>query len=46
VISLYGGYRYGWIWTGFVKDADFARRTLWDWLKLLIIPAVLAGLQR
>jgi hypothetical protein len=43
VISLYGGYRYGWKWTGLVKDADFPRRTLWDWLKLLIIPAVIAG---
>ena len=34
VISLYGGYRYGWKWTGLVKDADFPRRTLWDLLEL------------
>jgi hypothetical protein len=42
LISLYGGYRYGWKWTGLVKDADFHKRTLWDWLGLLIVPAVLA----
>jgi len=44
-ISVYGGYRYedGWKWTGIVKNAHFHRRTLWDWLDLLIIPAVLAA---
>jgi len=42
VISFYGGYRYGWNWTGLVKDANFPRRTLWDWLDLLIVPFVLA----
>ena len=42
VISLYGGYRYGWKWTGLVKDPDFHKKTLWDWLGLLIVPAVLA----
>jgi len=42
VVGLYGGYRYGWKWTGIVKDADFHKRTLWDWLDLLIVPAVLA----
>jgi uncharacterized protein YjbI with pentapeptide repeats len=31
------GYLFGWKWTGLPK------RTLWDWLQLLIIPAVLAG---
>jgi hypothetical protein len=31
------GYLFGWKWTGLPKQ------TLWDWLKLLIIPAVLAG---
>jgi hypothetical protein len=31
------GYLFGWKWTG------LAKRTLWDWLDLLIIPAVLAG---
>ena len=30
------GYLFGWKWTGLPK------RTLWDWLELLIIPAVLA----
>ena len=40
VYSVYGGYRYGWKWTGLVKDADFHKRTLWDWLGLLIVPAV------
>ena len=43
VISLYGGYRHGWQWAGLVKNADFPKRTLWDWFQLLIIPAVLAG---
>ena len=42
VISLYGGYVYEWKWVGLVKDADFHKRTLWDWLDLLIVPAVLA----
>jgi uncharacterized protein YjbI with pentapeptide repeats len=42
VVSLYGGYRYGWKYTGILKDPDFNKRTFWDWLKLLIVPAVLA----
>jgi uncharacterized protein YjbI with pentapeptide repeats len=42
VFIIYGGYRHGWKWTGLIKDADFPRRTLWDWLDLLIVPAVLA----
>jgi uncharacterized protein YjbI with pentapeptide repeats len=37
------GYLFGWKWTGLVKDANFPNRTLWDWMELLIIPAVLAG---
>jgi hypothetical protein len=36
VIIAICGYAFGWEWTGFPK------RTLWDWLKLLIIPAVIA----
>jgi hypothetical protein len=32
---LVGGYALHWSWTGF-------NRTLWDWMQLLIIPAVLA----
>jgi len=38
-----GGYLFEWKWTGLVKDEDFSKRTLWDWLKLLIIPTVIAG---
>ena len=46
------GYIFNWDWTGLgpylspphSKDSDFQRsKTLWDWLQLLIIPAVLAG---
>src|SRR6266567_1138358 len=45
------GYIFNWDWTGLgsyvspphPKDSDFQRsKTLWDWLQLLIIPAVLA----
>jgi hypothetical protein len=43
LISLYGGYHFGWKWTGLTKGSRFTKRTLWDWLQLLIIPAVLAG---
>jgi hypothetical protein len=31
-----------WKWKGLVKDPNFYERTLWDWLTLLIVPAVLA----
>jgi uncharacterized protein YjbI with pentapeptide repeats len=41
--SIFGGYVFGWEWTGLVKDTNFHKRTLWDWMQLLIIPAVLAG---
>jgi uncharacterized protein YjbI with pentapeptide repeats len=37
------GYVREWGWTGLVKDKSYTKRTLWDWLQLLIIPAVLAG---
>src|SRR5215217_191957 len=37
------GYVLEWEWTGLVKDKAYTKRTLWDWLQLLIIPAVLAG---
>ena len=37
------GYVLEWKWTGLVKDKAYTKRTLWDWLQLLIIPAVLAG---
>jgi hypothetical protein len=31
-----------WKWTGLGNNPDFHKRTLWDWLNLLIVPAVLA----
>ena len=34
---MVGGYAFGWEWTGLPKQ------TFWDWLKLLIIPIVIAG---
>jgi len=37
LIIVISSYLFGWKWTGLPK------RTLWDWLQLLIIPAVLAG---
>jgi uncharacterized protein YjbI with pentapeptide repeats len=43
LIIVVCGYLFGWKWTGLVKDANYHKRTLWDWLQLLIIPAVLAG---
>ena len=36
LIIVICGYLFGWKWTGLPK------RTLWDWLNLLIVPAVLA----
>jgi uncharacterized protein YjbI with pentapeptide repeats len=36
LILVICGYLFGWKWTGLPKQ------TLWDWMKLLIIPAVLA----
>src|SRR5215207_8388530 len=41
-ISILGGYIWEWSYTGIVKGNDFPKRTLWDWLKLLIVPAALA----
>jgi hypothetical protein len=38
VVTLFGGYRGHWSWTGY-SDND----TLWDWLKLLLLPVVLAS---
>jgi hypothetical protein len=37
LIVVVGGYAFGWEWTGLPK------RTFWDWLRLLIIPIVIAG---
>ena len=39
------GYIFNWHWTGLVPDSSEPKqhaKTLWDWLQLLIIPAVLA----
>jgi len=37
-------YRRRWAWTGFTTSSEATgRKTLWDWLQLLIIPAVLVG---
>ncbi len=36
LIIVICGYLFGWKWTGLPKQ------TLWDWLDLLIVPAVLA----
>lgn len=38
VVTLFGGYDGHWSWTGY-SDND----TLWDWLKLLLLPLVLAS---
>ncbi|GAC1393159.1 MAG: hypothetical protein NVSMB38_19950 [Ktedonobacteraceae bacterium] len=35
IVLAIGGYGFGWKWTG------FGGNTLWDWLKLLILPIVL-----
>lgn len=51
LLLYYGSYRWGWDWTGIApsfsppkKGRDYvAGKTLWDWLQLLIIPVVLAG---
>jgi hypothetical protein len=36
LVVLWGGYRWGWPWTGFQKNDQ-----LWDWLNLLLLPVVL-----
>jgi hypothetical protein len=38
VVTLFGGYSGRWSWTGY-SDND----SLWDWLKLLLLPLVLAS---
>jgi len=37
-ITVFGGYRLGWAWTGFVDN-----NTVWDWLHLLVLPVVLTA---
>jgi hypothetical protein len=39
IVLLIGGYGAHWGWTGF-SDND----TLWDWLQLLLLPIIIAGL--
>src|SRR2546421_9444778 len=40
-LAIVGGYFFNWNWTG-VGSSPAHTKTLWDWLQLLIIPAVLA----
>jgi uncharacterized protein YjbI with pentapeptide repeats len=42
IVFLCLAYVREWRWTGLVKYNNFHERTLWDWLDLLIVPAVLA----
>jgi hypothetical protein len=45
VILIILGYIFNWHWTGLVPESSEPKqhaKTLWDWLQLLIIPAVLA----
>jgi hypothetical protein len=42
VAFIFLGYVREWRWTGFVEDKKFSKKTLWDWLDLLIVPVVLA----
>ena len=43
LVTVVLGYAQCLKWTGMTgKTDDFQRRTLWDWLQLLIVPAVLA----
>jgi hypothetical protein len=36
LVVLWGGYHWGWSWTGFQKNNQ-----LWDWLTLLLVPVAL-----
>jgi ABC-type dipeptide/oligopeptide/nickel transport system permease component len=43
VVVIVLGYINNWPWTGLSPKAhSFQGKTLWDWLQILIIPAVLA----
>lgn len=37
------GYLWGWAGKWLVENADFPKKTVWDLLKLLIVPVVIAG---
>lgn len=42
---VYTAYRRRWTWTGFTGDSQTgpdSRKTLWDWLQILIVPLALA----
>ena len=39
VVVLWGGYIWGWPWTGFRENSQ-----LWDWLTLLLLPVVLGSI--
>jgi hypothetical protein len=48
LLVFVGGYYFNWTWSGFGPHTNAdgkiePARTLWDWMQLLIIPAVLAG---
>ena len=37
-VTVVGGYKLGWAWTGFADN-----NTVWDWLHLLVLPVVLTA---
>jgi len=45
-VFIFAGYWWKWDWTGFyaqsIPNGSLAPKTLWDWMHLFIIPAVLA----
>jgi hypothetical protein len=51
-VGIILAYVRGWRWTGFIGEVPnqgggkrvSGRKTLWDWMELLIVPAVLAGI--
>jgi hypothetical protein len=36
-------YRRRWKWAGFAAEPEPGHKTVWDWLQLLIVPAILVG---
>jgi hypothetical protein len=36
-------YRQRWRWAGFAAEPEPGHKTVWDWLQLLIVPAILVG---